>query len=234
MSQKPFAVAGMIWGILAFVAAAAADEMPTVASQPTMEQEMQAFREPYITSKSRCEMGTNSYLVDLAYQRRFWKQSGLGVNLSMRADSLDVNGYVHNLFGLQYWGERPSRFMPWTVGWRFTAGALMTDYVGGLNQSESADIARGWGAAANLELYAIIPVFGILLDAPQARWLPHLEMVIGPSLGWIGKMKNTRDYDLNGDGVIDHHRNQAFYDADGKVIRLSYWSMSRMGLVWLI
>ena len=102
-----------------------------------------------------------------------------------------------------------------------------------VSRDKVESVAMGWGAVTNLEFYAIIPIFGILFDKPQSRWLPHLEMVVGTSLGWLGKMKNIRDYDLNGDGVIDHYRNQAFRDVNGEVDRIALWGMDRMGLVWL-
>jgi hypothetical protein len=235
MSRKLYTIAGVIVGFLSFVAVAAADELPVIAPQLSADQTIQAFREPYINSKFHNELGGNDYLFDWVMQYRCWKRSGFGMDISMRGDLsvLKANEYDYTSIGLLYWAERPSRLLPWTIGWRFAVGALLTGYSMNVSRDKVESVAMGWGAVTNLEFYTIIPICSILFDKPQSRWLPHLEIIVGTSLAWLGKMKNIQDYDLNGDGVIDHYRNQAFRDANGEVDRIALWGMNRMGIVWL-
>jgi hypothetical protein len=216
--------------------AAAADAPPAPEGQPaparqTTDEVIDGMRKPYLERHWRVGVAAGDTDAGMNVQYRLGRHAGLGLAFE-GLDERDTSGYDHTVLGAQGWWERASRLFPFVAGLAFTAGPMLTTYAVDVPRV-SGDIGSGFGAGGILTAYILFPVFSLFMETPQPAWLPHLSFEIAHALGWIGRMTNDGDSDLNGDGVVEHRGGEAFTDPGGSVRRWVYWNDERVGFVWI-
>jgi len=234
-------LAGVLIGLSAAVPAAAAEQ---AASPPTLDQQLAGMRRPYDEYRWRIAAisSVNSFV--LACQYRAWAHSGLGLGVegsfhgtssraNLRPDA-EQAGYTSGALTLQYWTELAMRVVPMAAGLRITAGVLGTVYAVDFGGGNTTTVASGGGLVATLAAYATLPLASFIVDRPVGRWWPHLQVEVSRMLEGLEPMTNDRDFDLDGDGIVDHVKGQEFRDASGNVLKRLLISGFRVGLVWIL
>jgi len=228
-------------GFAAALPAAAADE---TASPSALEQQLAGMRRPYDAYRWRIPMISSVESFMLGFQYRAWAHSGLGLSLegSLRGTPSRANlrsdaewaGYTSGGLALQYWIEQEMRLVPMVTGLRFGVGVLGTAYSLLFAGGSSTDVASSGGLLFTVAGYATLPLASYLVNRPAGRWWPHLQVEISCLFEGFGDMRNTRDYDLDGDGIVDHVNGEEFRDPSGKNPKGAFISSLRFGLVWIL
>lgn len=234
-------LSGAMICLIAAIPAAAAEE---AASPPPVDQQLAGMRRPYEECRWRIPAisSVNSFV--LACQYRVWAHSGLGLGLeglyhetssraNLRSDAM-LAGYSSGAVTLQYWTENSMRVVPLVAGLRIAAGVLGTNYAVVYSDGTTTGVASSGGLVAGLALYATMPLVSYLMDRPVGKGWPHLQVELSWMLEGLGRLKNDIDYDLNGDGIVDHVKGQDFRDPSGKAAKGLLISGFRAGFVWIL
>jgi len=206
--------------------------LQTLFSRPVKEDASvgdlaRAIAAPFSQDRWRVDVAGGDEGGRLAVEYRVGRHRGVGFSMDGNAQRNGLD-YNHTVLGLQAWWETPDQVAP--LGISLALGPMYSEY-GFTTPDDYHAYASGWGVGGNLTLYLVLPIFSMMMLAPQRGWLPYLSIEVSKNLGWVGRMTNDVSADLDGDGVIDHVKGERFFEPDGTVRKTVYWQDGRVGLV---